>query len=441
MWQRLFSGPWPETENLLPSPVQAQAEAEIRNYWLTRGWQLVLGEIVLWAGAYYLDIPNAPLYGTLAMLIGVTYILGLIPRFKLLWLAGTVALFLTHGMLVNGLGAVTALSFMMPYTFAGMLLSGKDRYFIQALCMITFWVSLLYESFSLFGQLTPPINFAVSYNILIAAFTFQTLRFLSNLAVKINTVYVTNEVQQRSQDFLARVSHELRTPLNSVLGFAKLLERGDLTDSQQRYLNQVIEEGEHLNQLVSDLLDSAHLSTGKLSLSLEECDLSAICHAIAEEQRPNISQKITFTLDVAENLPCISCDKVRIRQAISNLVANAVKYTEQGEIKLKAWQDGDTVFVQVADTGIGIPEAEQKLIFVPFVQLNKRKVGVGLGLDIALQLVRLHGGDIQLSSQTGQGSTFTITLPIEPELREPHKDAMPIKAALTSITANEPTMR
>ncbi|NDJ63076.1 MAG: HAMP domain-containing histidine kinase [Chloroflexi bacterium] len=414
MWQRLCGGPWPDTDNLLPEAAQRQAAEEIRRYWRLWGWQLVLGEIVLWAATVAQGVPQTPIYGLLALLIAAAYGLGLLPRLTPLWLAGSVIPFLIQGMAISGLGPVTALSFLMQYTFAGMLLTGRRRVFVQAICMGAFWISLIYEV-SGFPELSPPGYIAVGYNILLAVFTFQTMRFLYHLAVDLNTTYVEARVRQQSQQFLARVSHELRTPLNSVLGFAKLLHRAEsaaLSATHQAYLQQIIDESEHLNRLVSDLLDSAHLSTGKLTLQRERCDINAICEAVAAEHRPALASGVELHLQLAPDLPHLLADRLRLRQALGNLVSNAVKYTTQGTVTLSTACQGQQIVIEVSDTGIGIAEAEQKLIFVPFVQLDSRRVGVGLGLDIARQLIRLHGGDIHLQSTLGQGSTFTIELPL-----------------------------
>ncbi|MBI5957101.1 MAG: HAMP domain-containing histidine kinase [Chloroflexi bacterium] len=413
MWREQLNAPWPDNENILPPPVQAQATRRIYEYWRSRGWQLVMGEIILWVAAYRWAVPHVQAYGFLAGVIAVVYLLGLLPpSLSLVWLMGSVGLLMLQGMLVNGLGAITALSFMMPYTFAGMLLSGRRRLIVQAWCVVAFWVSLVYEIATTFAHLDPPRYILVSYNILLAAFTFQTLRFLNHLTVEINTAYVAEKVRYQSQQFLARVSHELRTPLNSVLGFAKLLRRTELPDPQAGYLQHVIEEGELLNRLVSDLLDSAHLFTGKLKLNLKACDLNAICAAVIEEHRPNIRPPLTLALDLSSELPVIQGDEMRLRQAVGNLVANAIKHTPQGQITLSTARHGSSLLIAVKDTGVGIPEDQQELIFLPFVQLDHRSAGVGLGLDIARQLVRLHGGDIRLSSVPGQGSTFTIELPL-----------------------------
>ncbi|MBN1681611.1 MAG: HAMP domain-containing histidine kinase [Anaerolineae bacterium] len=412
MWRELFNAPWPDEGSILPLEVQQQASRRIYDYWRSRGWQLVIGEVILWIAACSWDVPHAGVYGLLAVLIGLMFVLGVLPSsFAMLWLIGSVGLLMVQGMLVRGLGAVTALSYLVPYTFSGMLLSGRRRIIVQAWCVVAFWFSLIYEIVSRFPQLDPPRYILVSYNILLAAFTFQTLRFLNQLAVEINTVYVAQKVRQQSHQFLARVSHDLRTPLNSVLGFAKMLRRSELDETQSTYLHHVIEEGELLNRLVSDLLDSAHLSSGKLTLKLEPCDINTICEAVAEEHRPHIPPSVSLNVKLAPGLPPVNGDQDRLRQALGNLMANAVKHTAQGHITIVSRQQGTAVIVDVIDTGPGIPEDQQELIFVPFVQVDGRSPGVGLGLDIARQLALLHGGEIHLTSETGQGSAFSLELP------------------------------
>jgi signal transduction histidine kinase len=412
MWQQFFGAPFPEAENLLPAPAQAQAAQRIRGYWRTRGWQLVFVGIILWAAAYSQGFTYAPIYGMLALGMAIVYGAGFLTKVTIPWLLSFVLLFMIQGMVMNGLGAVTALSYLTPYMFAGMLLPRRGRVIVQIFCMVAFWTSLMYEVLPIFRQLDPPNYILVSYNILLAAFTFQTLRFLYHVAVEINTEYVAEQMRQQSQHFLARVSHELRTPLNSVLGFAKLLRRAELSETQTGYLEQIIEESEQLNHLVSDLLDSAHLSTGKVTLNLEAVDVNTLCVTVAEEQRPHIAATVELKTDLAPDMQSIQADKMRLRQALSNLVSNAVKYTSEGEIVLKTHLRGADVLIDVRDTGMGVSEDQQHLIFVPFVQLDSRRIGVGLGLDIALQLVRLHGGDITIDSQPEQGSTFTIKLPL-----------------------------
>jgi signal transduction histidine kinase len=410
MWQKLFDAPWPDTSNLLPLPVQEQAAEKIRGYWRARGWQLVLGEVVIWIAATYQNVPLAKGYGVLALLVGIAYALGFLHA-PFTWLMGSSTLFLIQAIVVESIGPVTALTFIMPYTFAGMLLSGRWRVIVQSWCMVGFWVSLIYGVLPGAPQLAPPNHLIISYDILLAVFTFQTMRFLNHLTVAINSAYVTEEIRGQSQHFLARVSHELRTPLNSVLGFAKLLRHRELAEREQHYVDQIIEEGEQLNRLVSDLLDSSHLSTGKMTLRFEPCDINALCQAVAEEHSPALAE-VQMNTELAPGLPMVKADSVRLRQAVGNLVSNAVKYTTQGEITVRTYQRGATILIDVCDTGIGIAVAQQSLVFLPFVQLDERRTGVGLGLDIALRIVRLHGGDILLYSVPNEGSTFTIELPI-----------------------------
>ncbi|MEL6272656.1 MAG: HAMP domain-containing sensor histidine kinase, partial [Chloroflexota bacterium] len=353
------------------------------------------------------------IYIITATLIGMSYLLAFQPN-NMFWLLGTLVLFGLQGAIVSGLGAVTALTYMIPYTVGGMIMDGRRRLLLQTACVFAFWSSLIYEILPVLPQVQPTSYVLVSYNILLATYTFQTLRYLNQLAVDINSDYVAEKVRIQSQQFLARVSHELRTPLNSMLGFSKLLRRADLPETQQTYLNQVIEEGEHLNKLVSDLLDSAHLSTGKLTLNVEPCNLNTICRTVAEEHRQSLQPGVVMVTDFATDLPDCTVDPMRMRQVVGNLVANAAKHTSSGSITLRTRQNDTNLTIDVVDTGTGISEEAQRLIFVPFVQMDTRQAGVGLGLDIALQLVRLHGGDIHLESTPGKGSRFTIVLPYTP---------------------------
>ncbi len=412
MWRELLNGPWPDQGDL-PELVRQQAVGRIRRYWRGRIWiQIILGEAFLWLVVEWQRVPYARAYVIPWLLVMLVYLLGLLPQIDMLWLIGMVVLFAMQGMLIRGFGGVTAASFLLPYTFGTMILSGRRRVLVQACCVIGFWFSLLYDLSPLTRQLEPPRYIYASYTILMAAAVFQTLRFLNRLAIELNTAYVAQEVTQRSQQFLARVSHELRTPLNSVLGFAKMLRRTELPPAQTGYLTQIVEEGEQLNRLVSDLLDSAQLSAGKLMLTKDQCDINAICLAAAEEIKSILRPTVTLKLSLTPDLPLIEADGLRVRQIIRNLVGNAAKYTAQGEITIRTTLHDSSVRVAVSDTGPGIPDSQKAMVFVPFVKLDGRSAGIGLGLDIARQLARLHSGDIQLDSVIGQGSTFTLELPL-----------------------------
>jgi signal transduction histidine kinase len=427
MLQKLFSGPWPEQGDL-PERVRLEASQRIFDYWRWRMWTLLLGEIILWVAGQTKDPAHARVYALPVTLIGAAYFVGCIPRSQFLWLLMYVPCFVMQGMLIKGFGGVTALSLILPYTIASMIFNGRKRILIQACCVVGFWFSLLYDFLPLFQQLEPLRYFEVSYSILLAATTFQGMRFLNTLAIELNTAHVGREVTQRSQQFLARVSHELRTPLNSVLGFAKLLKRSDLPETQASYLTQIVEEGEQLNHLVSDLLDSAQLSTGKLRLTVAPCDVNLICSAVADEIKSLLQAGVGCQLTLGTNIPQICADPLRVRQIVRNLAGNAVKYTAAGKISIGTAFENGRVLVSVSDTGSGIPEAQKALVFVAFVKLDGRSAGIGLGLDIAMQLAKLHGGTIVLDSAAGEGSTFTLELPIKapgcetgalPQLPEP----------------------
>lgn len=412
MWKLLFDAPWPDQYDL-PEAVRQQALLRIRRYWRWLIAPLILAELLLWAVARPQGVPSANAYAVPPLLLSLAFALGQIPRLETFWLIAMVGLFVLHGMLIKGLGGVTGISFILPYTFASLIMAGRRRVFVQAVCVVAFWYSLIYEIVAQTPGLSPPRYFLVSYNILMATLIFQGLRFLSRLGIELNSAYVAEEVTQRSQQFLARVSHELRTPLNSVLGFAKMLRRGqNLTETQQGYMQQIVEEGEQLNHLVSDLLDSAHLATGKLTLTLAPCQLNEVCTAVANEIRTLIKPGVSLKVELADGLPTVMADSLRVGQIVRNLVANAVKYTPAGEIAIRTALHGATAQVSVSDTGSGIPDEQQQLVFVPFVKLDNRSAGVGLGLDIAQQLARLHGGVIKLHSTLGQGSTFTLELPL-----------------------------
>jgi signal transduction histidine kinase len=414
MLRKQLNAPWPDPADL-PEEVRQKATQRITAYWRGRMWALVLGTAVVFVVGQFTDRQHIRLYSIPVALMTAAYVLGWFPRIRLYWLLSLVMLFAMQGMLIKGLGGVTSVSFMMPYTLASMMYARRKRIFIQACCVVGFWFSLLYDFAPRYGQLDPPRYFWVSYNILIATATFQGLRFLNQLAIELNTTFVDQAVTQRSQQFLARVSHELRTPLNSILGFAKLLSPADLPEKKAPYLAQIVEEGTQLDHLVGDLLDSAQLSAGKLSLTPGECDVNGICTAVGEEIKSLLKPGVSLKLDLAPNLPCIQADSRRLRQVVRNLVGNAAKYTDKGEITVETEQRDGHVLIAVSDTGPGIREDQKALVFAPFTKLDGRSQGIGLGLDIALQLTRLHGGNITLDSAPGQGSTFTVELPIQPE--------------------------
>jgi signal transduction histidine kinase len=409
---RLFNAPWPDSTDL-HAQVREQATRTIHRYWREQFWPFVVGELLIWMIGTARERDFSILYLLPFFIMLLAYLLGFVRRLEFVWLVGLVGLLLLHGMLINGLAPLTAIAMLMPYSFAALTLPGWKRLFVQFGSVAGFWFILLYPLLYA-PQLYPKQYLAACYEILVAAFTFQGLRYTSRLGVELNSEYVaqkvTQEVTGRSQQFLARVSHELRTPLNSILGFAKLLRRTTLPEPQSGYLTQIVEEGEQLNHLVSDLLDSAQLSAGKLMLRPGECDINAVCRAVADETHSLLRPGVTLEVKLAP-VPVIQADPLRVRQIVRNLVSNAAKYTTAGQITITSVVQEHYVQVAVTDTGPGIPVDQHELVFAPFVKQDHRSGGVGLGLDIARQLARLHGGEIRLWSVPGVGSTFTLILP------------------------------
>jgi PAS domain S-box-containing protein len=226
------------------------------------------------------------------------------------------------------------------------------------------------------------------------------------------------EAANKAKDqFLANISHELRTPLNGILGYAQILRRdASLNERQLASLGVIEQSGEHLLMLINDLLDFARIGAGKLELEVGDVPLSPFLDVIAEIVGVRAQQKgLRLDYRVSPNLPnAISVDEKRLRQVLLNLLANAVKFTDHGEVTLAVTQiwPGRLRF-EVRDTGVGISTDRLDGIFQPFEQageFTRRSGGAGLGLAISRQLVRLMGDDIRVASTPGKGSTFWFEL-------------------------------
>jgi signal transduction histidine kinase/CheY-like chemotaxis protein/HAMP domain-containing protein len=220
-------------------------------------------------------------------------------------------------------------------------------------------------------------------------------------------------------DFLSSMSHELRTPLNSIIGFSSVLlgPTGDpLTPDQRMALGKVLKNGQHLLQLINDILDLSKLESGRMTLSAESDDATSVvssCTMIVEQL---IKQKgLQLTQDVQPDLPTLTTDIVKIRQIIVNLLSNAAKFTEKGEINIKVRESNGMISFAVKDSGIGIEKKNFNLVFEEFQQVDnsstRKYKGTGLGLPISRKLARLLGGDLTVDSEYGKGSTFTLTIP------------------------------
>lgn len=228
------------------------------------------------------------------------------------------------------------------------------------------------------------------------------------------------EANCAKRDFLGNMSHELRTPLNAVLGYAQLLKRDPgLGERQAHGLNTIEQSGQHLLSLIGDLLDLTKIEAGKLDLHPEALDLPAFLAVVGDIIRVRAEEKgLRFALSPAPDLPTITGDPQRLRQILLNLLGNAVKFTDRGEVSLAVTalpsaSASTRLCFAVQDSGVGIAAEQLERIFQPFEQVGdkrRRAGGTGLGLSISRRLVHLMGGEIRVDSRLGEGSRFTFEL-------------------------------
>jgi len=225
---------------------------------------------------------------------------------------------------------------------------------------------------------------------------------------------------QHKSEFLANMSHELRTPLNAILGFSEvLLERmfGELNERQEEYLRDILTSGQHLLSLINDILDLSKVEAGRMELELDEFSLrETLEHGLTMLRERAGNQGITLGLTVDPTVDLIQADERKVKQVVFNLLSNAVKFTpDGGQIDVSAHVDGGDVLIAVRDSGVGILPEDQARLFEEFRQVGqgaRRVEGTGLGLALSKKFVELHGGRIEVESEVGVGSTFTVRLPI-----------------------------
>lgn len=241
---------------------------------------------------------------------------------------------------------------------------------------------------------------------------------------------ISEAANRAKSEFLANMSHELRTPLTSILGFSTLLLEqvfGPLNERQQQYLAAISSSGQHLLNLINDLLDLSKIEAGKEELFLETIQVEEVCQAcLSLIQERAFRRGLQLSLVIATEVTTCIADKRRLKQILFNLLSNAVKFTEAGSVTLKVDKTEGTIKFSVIDTGIGIAQADQAILFQPFRQLdsglNRKYEGTGLGLALTRKLAHLHGGDITVQSELGRGSCFTLHLPEHPPVAPtPHR--------------------
>ncbi len=241
---------------------------------------------------------------------------------------------------------------------------------------------------------------------------------LARTVSELQTARAAADAANRSKsEFLSRMSHELRTPLNAVLGFAQLLELGELTDEQQEAVDLILKGGNHLLQLINDVLDISRIETGDLPLSPEAVQLDVLLVDVLDLVRPLAAARRVHLVGDRQATCCeyVFADRQRLKQILLNLLSNGIKYNQEGGSLAVSCQRASAtrLRIKVSDTGPGIPSEQLGLLFVPFERLGANRTGVegvGIGLAISRELARAMGGTLDVDTVLGQGSTFWVEL-------------------------------
>jgi signal transduction histidine kinase len=251
--------------------------------------------------------------------------------------------------------------------------------------------------------------------------TNQVGFMLDNRYLLAETEAAKEEAEKASRiksQFLANMSHELRTPLNAILNFTGFVVDGDvgeINEEQEGLLSKVYQSGEHLLNLINDILDLSKIEADMMQFLIEDVDLGQVLTSTASVAKGLLKGKtVEFIADIDEELPIIFGDKRRLRQVFLNIIANAIKFTPEGNVTLKAAKENGDIHVSIADTGIGIAPDAYGIVFEAFGQAkhDMEVSGTGLGMAISKHFIEAHGGQIWFESEIGVGTTFHITLPV-----------------------------
>jgi len=230
---------------------------------------------------------------------------------------------------------------------------------------------------------------------------------------------MAEEANKAKSMFIASVSHEIRTPLNSILGFAELLLQEESDPKKREYIQTIYNSGEHLLNVINEILDLSKIESGKMELSFEPYNPAKLVEEIVKMYQPIALKKgINLTMKIGKDIPKVAiADPFRVKQIIINLVSNSLKFTHEGYVMISVEKDGDNLIYTVEDTGIGIPKEKLQAIFEPFTQvdatISRKYGGTGLGLTIAKKLAQLMKGDLWMESEVGVGTKAYLKIPVK----------------------------
>ena len=233
------------------------------------------------------------------------------------------------------------------------------------------------------------------------------------------------EASRLKSQFLANVNHELRTPVSAIIGYARLVLRateGKISQLQTENLRDLLRNAERLLNQIDSLLKFSKIEAGKMEVSVQPVNVSEVIQGALSTIEPTLNGgSVRIIRAIAPDIPAMSTDREKLRQILLNLLDNAVKFTQRGEIKIATSQQNGSLQLVVSDTGIGIPKEELNKIFEEFHRGdssgNKNYRGTGLGLAIVKQFVNLLGGEVAVESEVGKGSVFTVTLPLDSTMK------------------------